>query len=302
MSTAWKDAWTLMRIPFSLFLMPVFWLSLAVIPLSDWSYSSAFIVFFILHFLIYPASNGYNSLIDKDEGPVGGLESPPKTNIQLQILVTAFDLLAVIISFLHGWVFGYFVAIYWGVSQAYSNPQIRLKKFPFVSWLVVALFQGGWTVLMVWAGVLKQLPDFEQITTWIWPLAASILLAGSYPMTQIYQHEADTGRGDHTISSKLGIRGTFILAGVCLFIGSNILALGLFHYQSVFSLLLILACSVPSLVYFGIWAKKSWLDASNADFDHTMQFNKISSIGLSFGFILIICLNLWSNSLLLHPN
>jgi len=302
MNTAWRDAWTLMRIPFSLFLMPVFWLSLSIFPVSDWSSSSAFLVFFVLHFLLYPASNGYNSLIDKDEGPVGGLEAPPKTNIQLQILVITFDLLAIIISFMHDIVFGYFVAIYWVVSKAYSNPQIRLKKFPFLSWIVVALFQGGWTVLMVWAGVLKELPDFEKIGIWIWPLAASILLAGSYPMTQIYQHEADTRRGDHTISSKLGIRGTFVLAGICLFIGSNILAIALYHYQSIFSLMLVLVCSVPSLVYFSIWAKQSWKDPLNADFYHTMLFNKISSIGLSFGFILIICLNLWSNFLLLHSN
>ena len=302
MNTNWKNAWTLMRIPFSLFLMPVFWLSLAVLPQEDWSGSSTVLVFFVLHFLLYPASNGYNSLIDKDEGPVGGLEAPPKTNIQLQILVIVFDLLAIIISFVHGIIFGYFVAIYWIVSKAYSNPQIRLKKFPMLSWLVVALFQGGWTVLMVWSGVLSELPDFEKFSTWIWPLAATILLSGSYPMTQIYQHDEDTRRGDHTISSKLGIRGTFILAGVCLFIGSNILALGLYHYQSVFSLMLVLSCSIPSLVFFGIWAKKSWLNPENADFFHTMQFNMISSIGLSFGFLLIICLNIWSNFLLLQPN
>jgi len=301
MNTAWKDAWTLMRIPFSLFLMPVFWLSLAVFPALNWSYSSAFLVFFVLHFLLYPASNGYNSLIDKDEGPVGGLEAPPKTNLQLQILVIIFDLSAIIISFIHGIIFGYFVAIYWVVSKAYSNPQIRLKRFPIISWLVVAIFQGGWTVLMVWAGVFLQMPDFEQTNTWIWPLAATILLAGSYPMTQIYQHEADNKRGDLTISSKLGIRGTFILAGVCLFVGSNILAIGLYQFQSIFSLLLVLACSVPSLFYFVIWAKKSWLHPSNADFYFTMRFNKISSVGLSLGFILIICLNLWSNFLLLHP-
>ena len=96
-----------MRIPFSLFLMPVFWMSLAVLPKDDWSFNSSLLVFFVLHFLLYPASNGYNSLIDKDEGPVGGLESPPKTNIQLQLLVISFDLLAIIISFLHGIVFGY---------------------------------------------------------------------------------------------------------------------------------------------------------------------------------------------------
>jgi 1,4-dihydroxy-2-naphthoate octaprenyltransferase len=291
-----------MRIPFSFFLMPVFWLAVAVIPVSSWSYYNLSVVFFVLHFLLYPASNGYNSLIDKDEGPVGGLKSPPKTNIQLQVLVVVFDLLSLIISFLHNIIFGYFVAIYWMVSKAYSSPQIRIKKYPYASWLVVAVFQGGLTVLMVWSGVIHEFRDLEITVDWIWPTIATLLLAGSYPMTQIYQHEEDIQRGDYTISTKLGIRGTFVLAGIFLFVGSNLLATALFFYQTVYSLVLVLVFSIPSIVYFIMWAKKTWKDSESADFNHTMQFNKISSLGLSLGFFLIICLNIWSNFIHLHPN
>jgi 1,4-dihydroxy-2-naphthoate octaprenyltransferase len=45
------------------------------------------------------------------------------------------------------------------------------------------------------------------------PLEAAILsalfFAGSYPLTQIYQHEEDARRGDLTLSRVLGVAGTF---------------------------------------------------------------------------------------------
>jgi len=293
-----------MRIPFSIFLMPVFWLSLAVLPYSSWTYSSAILVFAILHLFLFPASNGYNSLIDKDEGPVGGIEHPPKPNVQLQILVFVFDVLSISVAFWHQLTFGYFVAVYWIFSKAYSHPKIRLKRYPYLSWLVVSVIQGGWTVIMIWSGLMDELPDFETpgFSIWIWPIASSILLAGSYPLTQIYQHEEDNKRGDKTISSLLGIKGTFMLSGLCLGLGSALLAFGLYLFQSFLALALVLSASLPSLIFFSLWALKTWKDPENADFRHTMRFNKISSLGLSFGFLLVICLNIWANSLLLHSN
>jgi 1,4-dihydroxy-2-naphthoate octaprenyltransferase len=303
MNKAWRDAWILMRIPFSVFLMPVFWLSTAVLPKANWTFSSISTVFLILHLFLYPASNGYNSLIDKDEGPVGGIEKPPKPNLQLQVLVILFDVFSILLSFYHHLIFGYFVSVYWIVSKAYSNPGIRLKQYPYLSWIVVSIFQGGWTVLMVWSGILNELPDFDQLgfTMWIWPLAATLLLAGSYPLTQIYQHKEDLNRGDKTISSVLGIKGTFVFSAFFLFSGSNLLAFGLWSYQSTLFVWIILAFSFPALLYLFSWALKAWKDPDNADFNHTMRFNQISSIGLSLGFLFIVCYNIWANYLHLHP-
>ena len=66
----------LLRIPFSFFLMPLFLFALSqaetILP------SKAIVSFFLIHFLIYPASNGYNSYIDRDEESIGGLEGALK--------------------------------------------------------------------------------------------------------------------------------------------------------------------------------------------------------------------------------
>lgn len=301
MNNNWKDAWILMRIPFSLFLMPVYWLSVAMIHIEAWSWVHALVVFMHLHLFLYPASNGYNSLIDKDDTPIGGLSNPPKVNLQLKILVFIFELTALSLGFVIGLEYGFCVAIYWLMSRAYSGPRIRLKRFPILSWLTVAIFQGGWTVLMVWAGLVKDGSLFETRYLWMWPLVASLFLAGSYPVTQIYQHQADLKRGDVTLSVRLGVRGTMIFALCGLICGSIFLIVGLWLNHEMNGLPIIITAASPSFIYFGIWMRKVWHDSTNANFKHTMLFNQISSISLSVGFLGHLLLKLFGISILLQP-
>jgi 1,4-dihydroxy-2-naphthoate octaprenyltransferase len=61
----------LLRFPFSLFLAPVFFFALSQVENIHWLHCS--LVFFILHLLVYPASNGYNSYMDRDETAIGGI-------------------------------------------------------------------------------------------------------------------------------------------------------------------------------------------------------------------------------------
>ncbi len=302
MKNPWKDAWTLMRIPFSVFLMPVFWMSLAALPASQIRFLPCLAVFSILHFLIYPASNGYNSLIDKDEGPIGGIEKPPKPNLQLQILVLIFDVLGLAWSFLHDVYFGFCVAVYWLMSKAYSHPAIRLKKFSWLSWLVVAVFQGGWTVLMVWTGAMQTGKNGEAWPDPNWLAVASLFMAGSYPLTQIYQHSEDSKRGDNTLSILLGIRGTFLFSGIFIALGSALMFLQIWQQsESPAGIALMALSAMPSLYFFNRWALKCIKDPAEANYRNTMQFNRVSSLGLSLGFFLLLCLKIWGNSLPLQP-
>jgi 1,4-dihydroxy-2-naphthoate octaprenyltransferase len=172
---------------------------------------------------------------------------------------------------------------------------------PFVSWFVVAFFQGSWTVAMVWVGVLNNIPEFDFTAFWQYPLAALFFLGGSYPVTQIYQHEEDRERGDITISILAGVRGTFIIAGIGILSGTSILLSGLWSRFSLYALVLMLSCSLPSILFFSFWANQSFIDPKNADFQSTMRFNVVSSVGLSIGFLSLLCLNIWANSLHLHP-
>jgi 1,4-dihydroxy-2-naphthoate octaprenyltransferase len=261
-----------LRLPFSFFLMPVYFFALSqafTVNVSD-----ALLVFVSLHLFIYPASNLYNSLMDKDTGAIGGLEKPPPVESSFfaaSILLDALGLLLLALADTHLILPG---LVYTGVSRAYSWHGIRIKKYAFAGWLTVAVFQGGFTYFLVHAACTGTY-GMEWITTSNFKAAllATLLIGGYYPFTQIYQHEEDTDRGDITISIKLGIRGTFIFSGV-LFMLAVLLAFGIFETKN---LLVFLTCLLPVVAYYIIWFKKVGDDTENADFKHTMRMTMISS-------------------------
>src|SRR4029077_18349443 len=76
-----KSTIQLLRLHFSFFLMPVYWFALGQV--GDKDRVRAFLIFIILHLLVYPASNGYNSYMDRDDSPIGGLEHPLQPTRQL---------------------------------------------------------------------------------------------------------------------------------------------------------------------------------------------------------------------------
>src|SRR5580658_6174378 len=131
----------LLRLPFSIFLMPVFWFALSQVIPRDWG--RALLIFVILHLLVYPASNGYNSYMDRDSGPIGGVEHPLQPTRQLFLVTLAMDVLALLLSLLIGWEVTCGLLLYILASRAYSYRGIRLKKYPFIGWLTVAVCQGA---------------------------------------------------------------------------------------------------------------------------------------------------------------
>src|SRR6478609_11071026 len=136
-----SSSWLHLRIPFSYFLLPVFLFSLSVSP--NITEKSLLWTFLIVHFFLYPASNGYNSYFDKDEKSIGGLKNPPPVNKGLYQLSLLLDLLAVVLAFIKvNALFAAMIFIYGFISKAYSHPSIRLKKYPFGSWLLIFVFQG----------------------------------------------------------------------------------------------------------------------------------------------------------------
>lgn len=280
-----RSSWIHLRIHFSYFLLPIFLLSLSVSP--NFNGGRIFWVFFILHFLLYPASNAYNSYFDKDEKSIGGLKYPPPVKGGLYFLAICFDLAAIILGYIKiSAVFALMVFVYGLVSKAYSHPAIRIKKFAWVSWMITGLFQGLFTFMMCYIGI----NDFNLQSGWnqnmfIPGILTSVMLLANYPMTQIYQHEEDLKRGDITLSSKLGIMGTFYFVGsmFTLAIGGFLIYFKFFfdeQYAWVFLIALL-----PVLSYYFYWFLLVLKDKKNADYKHTMRLNYISATCLNAFFI-----------------
>lgn len=276
-----------LRLPFSVFLLPIFLFALSVDVPEDWP--RTLLVFFILHFLLYPASNGYNSYFDKDEGSIGGLEKPPPVDKELYWVALLLDLVAIILGLLISWQFALMLLIYGLVSKAYSHPAIRLKKFAIASWFIAGFFQGCFTWLMAYIGihnvVIQEIWDFHYLLP---ALLSSLMLWGSYPMTQIYQHEEDARRGDITLSYKLGILGTFHFTAIVFAFS----AVGFFlYYRYFFSLsqaFIYLIFLLPIISYFFFWYWQARQDRAKADFSATMRLNMISGLSLNIFFLLML--------------
>lgn len=274
-----------LRIPFSFFLLPIYLFALSQSPHVD--VTKAWWVFFILHFMLFPASNAYNSYYDKDEGSIGLLENPPPVTKKLLYTAWAIDLLALVLGL--AWVGEFFVIyliVYGLISKAYSHPAIRLKKYPIISWLVVTLFQGALTYLAVYQAII---PDFQifKLTHFQVLLPAFICtsnLLAIYPLTQVYQHEEDARRGDLTMSRVLGIRNTFLNAVFWL----GLSGVGfLIYFGFTVDLLLLIAMLSPLLGFFAWWMLQVWKDESKANFKNTMWLNLLAGICLNIFFGLL---------------
>lgn len=283
-----RDALKLMRIPFSVYLMPVFWFALSVV--SDYAMGKAVAVFLIIHLLVYPASNGYNCYFDRDQSSIGGLKHPPKVTKNLFWLVVLFDVLAILGAILISFPFAACIAVYLLVSKAYSYDKIRLKKYPFLSTLVVIFFQGAFTFLMVQLGIGLAQEVIISPTNLIFAGVSTLFLCGSYPLTQVYQHTEDARRGDKTISLVLGIQGTFLFSGISLLMGSGLLLFAFLSTNQEINILIFLLCTAPVVFFFTRWFWKVRQNRAEANFENTMLMNKVSSLSISLAFILMIIL------------
>jgi len=283
-----KDTIKLMRIPFSFFLMPVFFFALSQVKEINWA--NAVICFFVLHFFIYPASNGYNSYMDNDETPIGGLEHPPMPTKNLFYTSILFDVIGLSLSFLISTLFFLAVLVYLLASRAYSWKGIRLKKFPILGFLTVIFFQGAFTFWMVYTAISKSAVEMN-ISILLVLIGCSFLIAGVYPLTQVYQHKEDKASGDITISYKLGILGTFIFTAL-MFIISNVFLYRYFYsIQNQNHFILFQIFLFPVILYFISWFLKVLKDKSQASFKNTMRMNFIASTSLNICFIFLLILN-----------
>jgi 1,4-dihydroxy-2-naphthoate octaprenyltransferase len=278
-----KSTIQLLRFHFSFFLLPVYLFALSRVAYTNWW--RALLIFGILHLLVYPASNGYNSYMDRDQTSIGGIKTPLPPTLELYIVTLVMDIAAVALSCLvSGW-FALGISLYILASRAYSYRGIRLKKYPFAGYLTVVVFQGAVTYWLVYHGchepVTLQVPLSGM-------LASSLLIGGFYPLTQVYQHDADAKDGVKSISSWLGYRGTFVFTAIVYGIAFMVLAYHFFSELDWDKFFVLATCMLPILVYFFIWARKVWKNTAAASFSNTMRMKLLASVCTNTGFLILV--------------
>jgi len=280
----------LLRIPFSFFLMPVFWF--AISQLLNHDAFNVCIIFLVLHVLIYPASNGYNSYIDKDTDSIGGIKNPPKPTKSLLYASIIFDTIGILLGIMVHWIFAIGVAVYVLVSRAYSWDGIRIKKYGWAAFFTVSFFQGAYIYLLVYlfAQPIFSVNQLINLKVLIPAFISMLNIAGVYPLTQIYQHKADKEAGVKSLSSILGITGTFYFSGI-IFFAATLLTFYYFNLLNTNHLsYLLLLFMMPIVFFFTWWYIKVTKSVLQASFSNTMMMNGISATSFNLYYILLIFL------------
>ncbi|HCM28685.1 MAG TPA: ubiquinone biosynthesis protein UbiA [Treponema sp.] len=274
-----------LRFPFSFFLLPIYLAALAAVSFEA---GKALAVFAIFHLLLYPASNGFNSYFDKDEGPIGGLALPPPVSRSLLFAALSLDAVALVFSFAVSPACGAAALVYGTASKLYSWDRVRIKRLPVTGWLMTGFGQGAFTFLCMAFVSAGRGPAGLGASAYSGALLITLFLLGVYPLTQIYQHGEDARRGDLTISRLLGIRGTLVLAAAFLGAATTgfcawTAALGGPWWAAAF-----LLAQLPALFYFLHWALRVFRDERAADHRSTMRMNLIASSFMSLYFALFL--------------
>ncbi len=265
--------------------MPVYLFALASI--NNIHFANAIISFIALHLFIYPASNGYNSYMDKETESIGWLKNPPLPTKNLFYISFFFDVVGLLLCSLVGFGFAALIMLYVLASRAYSFKGIRLKKYPFISWITVSFFQGSYlfAVLFFNLGTNINLEVFPSVLFFV----PSLLIGATYPLSQVYQHQQDKANGDITLSILLGYKGTFVfsatlfvIATILFFIQTELLTPTFLHFYWFQGFLF------PVVAFFLWWAFQVFKDNKQANFQNTMRMNMLSSFMLTSYFVLEI--------------
>jgi 1,4-dihydroxy-2-naphthoate polyprenyltransferase len=280
-----KSTTQLLRFHFSIFLMPVFLFALS--ETERVNTTDSVLIFILLHFLVYPASNGYNSYMDRDEGSIGGLAKPLAPTKQLFWVSVIMDSIAILSGIYISYYFAAGLLCYIMASRAYSYRGIRLKRYPVGGYLTVVFFQGAITYFLVTHGCGN---DKSLEIPVVAMGAASLLIGGFYPLTQIYQHKQDRADGVTTLSYLLGYRGTFFFTLIIYLLAMLTLAVYYFAGMQEKYFFILQFFLLPVFVYFFVWFKKVWHNTAAANFKNTMRMNILASVCTNLGFLTILIL------------
>jgi 4-hydroxybenzoate polyprenyltransferase len=187
-----------------------------------------------------------NSAFDQDEGDIGYLRQPPKPPKHLAAFGYALLALSLAWAFTfarqsHGGKY-YFEIVMTCVlmSVLYSVPPIRLKARAGWDLLINCVGFGFFTPLAGWTFTGRGLEPMIMNLC----VGFGLLFAALYPLTQIYQVEEDSRRGDSTLVIRIGV-GRSLTYALIAAVGA--------HLWFVKACLLAKVSALPLLISLAAW-------------------------------------------------
>lgn len=237
----------------------------------DWT---QFILQFLnVHVLLFGGATAYNSFWDKDEGPIGGLQSPPRmtnwmwtASLVIQFVGLAW---ALSIGLKYSVIFASSMVLFW----LYSSPLARWKGDPLLSLVAVGVSTGTNSFLMgLLAGGQTGL-SFEDGAV---ALGVAFILLSVFPTSQIFQIKEDEKRGDTTFAMHFGLKNVRLFF-VGMFIAGTVLISGFMYKKDPW--LAIIFFMFGSFAFVGI----SWilfqLKGKVEEYSMVMKIKFLASLG-----------------------
>ena len=123
---------------------------------------------------------------------------------------------------------------------------------------------------------------------------ASLFMGSIYPLTQIYQHEADKKDGVISLSYKLGYIGTFVFSAILFLLATIVL----FYYFTIkheaLAFVIFSVLMLPVVFKLSIWFNKVRKNTVHANFENTMAMNLLTSSCMNSYFVILILYNHYS--------
>jgi 4-hydroxybenzoate polyprenyltransferase len=160
-----------------------------------------------------------NSAFDRDEGDIAYLRRPPAPPRRLAGFSIALMAAGQILAFRLPAPYPMAYAVCFVLSLAYSVPPLRLKAVAGADWIINMWGFGTLTPYAGWSATGVPIDAARGLVL----LAFCPLFAALYPLTQLYQIEEDSRRGDRTLGCVLGVRRSLSVA-----LGAAALAFALF--------------------------------------------------------------------------
>ena len=163
-----------------------------------------------------------NSAFDRDEGDVAYLRRPPLPPRHLAAFSLALMGAGLLLALRLPRAYAMAYALCALLSVAYSVPPLRLKAVAGADWIINMWGFGTLTPYAGWAATGLPMEPARGLVL----LAFCPLFAALYPLTQLYQVEEDTRRGDRTFACVLGVPRSLSVAIAAAAVAFTLFAAG----------------------------------------------------------------------------
>ncbi|MEQ9310180.1 MAG: UbiA family prenyltransferase [Balneolaceae bacterium] len=251
---------------------------LASLFVTEVNWNQFWLQFLNVHVLLFGGATAYNSYWDKDEGPIGGLKSPPKMKKWMWVV----SLMIQFIGIAWAWTIGLSYTIIYAVSfilfWLYSTPHARWKGHPLLSLIAIGFSTGTNSFLM---GYLAAGGNFLSLNEGMIALGVACIILSLYPASQIFQIEEDSARGDRTFAMEFGLKGIQLFYMIMFLSGTGIISYFLSLQNQLLGLIFVV---LGILAFIGILLILSKLEGKKEEYDKVMKIKFLAS----FNFVLFI--------------